>query len=67
MIAGASYDNNLLCIAEKEVFAVDSIFDLLLDAMEKAGAVRLTANEINQLTARAIQTVGEEMKDTMFP
>ena len=59
MIAGASYDNNLLCIAEKEVFAVDAIFDLLLVEMEKAGAVRLTADEISQLTDRAIQTVGE--------
>lgn len=59
MIQGASYDNNLLCIAEKEVFAVDSIFDLLLDEMEKAGAVRLNAAEIDQLTARAIESVGE--------
>ena len=59
MIAGASYDNNLLCIAEKEVFAVHSIFDLLLAEMEKAGAVRLSASEVTQLTAQAIQTVGE--------
>src|SRR5213080_76968 len=29
IIRGASYDNNLLCIGEKEVFAVASIFDEL--------------------------------------
>ena len=43
MILGCAYDNNLLCIAEKEVFAVDAIFDQLMAAMERAGAVRLNA------------------------
>ncbi|MCA9134622.1 MAG: aldehyde dehydrogenase family protein, partial [Planctomycetales bacterium] len=41
IIQGASYDNNLLCIAEKEVFVVDSVFDALMAAMQRAGAVRL--------------------------
>ena len=41
MIQGAAYDNNLLCIAEKEVFVVESVIDALLAAMERAGAVRL--------------------------
>ena len=40
IIAGASYDNNLLCIAEKEVFVVSSVFDALMDAMERAGAAK---------------------------
>ncbi|MDB5338310.1 MAG: Aldehyde Dehydrogenase, partial [Planctomycetaceae bacterium] len=30
IVKGAAYDNNLLCIAEKQVFAVESIFDSLL-------------------------------------
>ena len=59
IIRGAAYDNNLLCIAEKEVFAVDAIFDQLMAEMEKAGAVRLTAREIEKLTQLAITTVGE--------
>jgi aldehyde dehydrogenase len=59
IILGAAYDNNLLCIAEKEVFAVDSIFDKLMDAMERAGAVRLSAKEVDALTKVAITTVGE--------
>ena len=27
IVKGAAYDNNLLCIGEKEVFAVETIFD----------------------------------------
>jgi aldehyde dehydrogenase len=59
IIQGASYDNNLLCIAEKEVFCTAAAFDPMMAAMEKAGAVRLSANEIERLTAVAIATVGE--------
>jgi aldehyde dehydrogenase len=59
MIQGASYDNNLLCIAEKEVFVVDAIFDKLLQEMKQAGAVQLTSGEIDKLTSKAITTVGE--------
>lgn len=59
MIAGASYDNNLLCIAEKEVFVVESVFDSLMNAMERAGAVRLNQAEVDRLTQAAIVEVGE--------
>ena len=59
MIRGASYDNNLLCIAEKEVFVVESVMDALLAEMERAGAVRLNDREIAALTKVAIATVGE--------
>lgn len=59
IIQGASYDNNLLCIAEKEVFAVSSIFDELMRAMERAGAARLNAQEVDALTRVAITTTGE--------
>jgi aldehyde dehydrogenase len=59
IITGAAYDNNLLCIAEKEVFVVESVFDAMLSAMERAGAVRLCAKEIDALTKVAIASVGE--------
>ena len=59
IITGAAYDNNLLCIAEKEVFVVESVFDAMLAAMERAGAVRLCAKEIDALTKVAIASVGE--------
>jgi aldehyde dehydrogenase len=59
MILGCAYDNNLLCIAEKEVFAVDRIFDKLMEAMERAGAVRLNAKEVEAMTKAGISSVGE--------
>jgi acyl-CoA reductase-like NAD-dependent aldehyde dehydrogenase len=59
IIRGGSYDNNLLCIAEKEVFVVSSVFDAMLAAMERAGAVRLNAREVDTLTKNAIVQVGE--------
>ncbi|HEY5312960.1 MAG TPA: aldehyde dehydrogenase family protein [Pirellulales bacterium] len=59
IITGGAYDNNLLCIAEKEVFVVDQVFDAMLAAMERAGAVRLNAGEVAALVRVAISTAGE--------
>ncbi|MCA9087029.1 MAG: aldehyde dehydrogenase EutE [Planctomycetaceae bacterium] len=53
IITGGAYDNNLLCIGEKEVFAVNSIFDKLLDAMGRHGGYRLNAQQIDALTKLA--------------
>ena len=55
VIAGASYDNNLLCIGEKEVFVVESVADKFMAAMEKAGAVRLNAAQVDALTHAAFK------------
>jgi len=62
IITGAAYDNNLLCIAEKEVFVVASVCDALLDALQRAGAVRLDARQVDVLTRAAIVQVGEGPK-----
>jgi aldehyde dehydrogenase len=59
IIRGGGYDNNLLCIGEKEVFVVECVADQLMDAMEHAGAVRLNEQEIDKLTATAITQAGE--------
>jgi aldehyde dehydrogenase len=67
IIAGAAYDNNLLCISEKEVFVVASVFDRLMRAMEQAGAVRLTDSEIARLTSVAMVDVGEGTKKHAAP
>jgi aldehyde dehydrogenase len=53
IIQGAAYDNNLLCIGEKEVFALDQIADKLMAEMEKNGAVRLNANQLERITKAA--------------
>ena len=54
IVAGGAYDNNLLCIGEKEVFAVAAIFDELMEAMTHFKAVRLNKTQIEALTKRAI-------------
>jgi aldehyde dehydrogenase len=40
IVKGAAYDNNLLCIGEKQVFCVESVFDKLMSQMETAGGLR---------------------------
>jgi len=61
IILGAAYDNNLLCIGEKEVFAVASIFDDLLEAMTRYKAVRLDAKQLEALV-RVAFVAGEDKK-----
>lgn len=53
IVAGGAYDNNLLCIGEKEVFAVAAIFDELCDLITRYRAVRLDAGQIAALTKAA--------------
>src|SRR6266545_3551897 len=53
IIQGASYDNNLLCIGEKEVFALEHIADKLMAELEKNGAVRLNSSQLDALTRAA--------------
>lgn len=53
IIQGAAYDNNLLCIGEKEVFALENIADKLMGEMEKHGAARLSGPQLEALTKAA--------------
>jgi aldehyde dehydrogenase len=53
IVMGGAYDNNLLCIGEKEVFAVASIFDELMEAMTRHKAVRLNPAQIETLMKAA--------------
>ena len=53
IVKGAAYDNNLLCIAEKEVFAVERIFDPLLEAVGRHGGYRFNSSQVDQLTRLA--------------
>jgi aldehyde dehydrogenase len=49
VIAGASFDNNLLCISEKELFVVDRVTDEFKAAMKRAGAVELNHAQVEKL------------------
>jgi acyl-CoA reductase-like NAD-dependent aldehyde dehydrogenase len=50
VVAGAAYDNNLLCIGEKQVFVIDSVFDRFAQALARHGAEALDVREVEQLT-----------------
>ena len=49
IVFGASFDNNIICVDEKEVFAVDSIADQLKAAMIANGAVELPSYRLKAL------------------
>jgi acyl-CoA reductase-like NAD-dependent aldehyde dehydrogenase len=49
IVAGASLDNNIICVDEKEVFAVEKIFDDLLARVEALGCVRVRNHQITRI------------------
>jgi len=52
IIQGASFDNNILCIAEKEVFVVRSVYQDFMHEMESQGAVKINSQQIERLTGK---------------
>jgi aldehyde dehydrogenase len=53
IIEGAAFDNNLLCIGEKEVFVLDHVADKLMQYMSESGAVKLNPAQLDKLTKAA--------------
>lgn len=49
IVDGASFDNNVVCIAEKEVFAFSGILDELVAQMQKNGAWLVCGEEIDRI------------------
>ncbi len=49
IVAGGSFDNNIICTDEKEVLVVDKVADQLLEAMRNSGAVQLRNHQITRL------------------
>ena len=54
IVNGASFDNNLPCIAEKECFAFSNIADELINEMTKNGAYLIKGDQINKLVEFAL-------------
>ena len=50
ILAGASFDNNVMCTCEKEVLAVDSIFRPLKEHMGANGCYELNSRQLDELT-----------------
>jgi len=49
IIDGCTFDNNLPCIAEKEVFSFDKITDELIAGMKRAGSYQITRAQADEL------------------
>ncbi|MEX0326569.1 MAG: aldehyde dehydrogenase [Puniceicoccaceae bacterium] len=49
IILGGGYDNNLLCIGEKQVFASGDCYKALIDSMQRAGAVLLNKTQLEAI------------------
>jgi propionaldehyde dehydrogenase len=59
IVDGASMDNNVLCVAEKEVFALDGIFDRLMSSMAGEGAYKAEGDEIRRIVDTVFEKQGE--------
>ncbi|MEI7551206.1 MAG: aldehyde dehydrogenase family protein [Verrucomicrobiota bacterium] len=56
IIQGSAFDNNLLCIGEKQVFVLAPFADRFLDGLKAAGGVALNSSQLAKLTAAAFTT-----------
>ncbi|NND14238.1 MAG: aldehyde dehydrogenase EutE, partial [Acidimicrobiia bacterium] len=62
IVAGASFDNNVICTDEKEAIVVDAVGDRLLRAMENSGAYVLKQHELARLERVIFREMGPPNK-----
>jgi len=62
IVRGASFDNNVICTDEKEVFAVASIADELLRSLVRHGAYLLKEHELRKLERVIFRQLGPPNK-----
>ena len=55
MVEGATFDNNILCIAEKEIFVVEPVADRLKQELLKNDCFELNRAQIDALAEEAFQ------------
>lgn len=58
IINGASFDNNVLCIAEKEVFVVEKVAEELIRNMKNQGAYELEGYQLDKVMDLIFQDKG---------
>jgi aldehyde dehydrogenase len=63
IVRGASFDNNVICTDEKEVFAVSAVADELLRVMAKSGALVLAEHQLKKLE----RVIFEELREPGKP
>jgi aldehyde dehydrogenase len=58
IIEGGGFDNNILCIGEKEIFVVESVADALMEELAAQGCHRLNEKQVGELTRAAFPGEG---------
>jgi len=66
IITGASFDNNLVCVLEKEIVAVASIADQLKAAMKTYGAHEITSWQMKRLEKVIFQEIHEPPEESVI-
>lgn len=51
IIAGASFDNNILCIGEKSIFVMEEVADALIEELGKNGGYIASSEELQKIEA----------------
>jgi len=59
IVSGSGFDNNIVCLDEKEILAVDSIVEDLKTELRKNGAHELTQSETEAVTKLVIAEAGK--------
>ncbi len=60
IVAGTGFDNNIVCICEKEIFVVRQVADLLKTEMCRQGAFELGSEQIKAVTDMVIERPGRK-------
>lgn len=63
VVRGASMDNNIICIVEKELFAVRSIADRLKSEMLRNGAVEVDGAALSRLEKTVVDREGHVVRE----
>jgi propionaldehyde dehydrogenase len=63
IVDGGGFDNNVICICEKEIIVVASVADRLKEEMKKNGAYELNEDQIKKITELVIADPGGPGKE----
>ena len=63
IVDGAGFDNNVICICEKEIIVVASVADRLKEEMKKNGAYELNEDQIKKVTELVLSDPGGPGKE----
>ncbi len=63
IVTGASFDNNIVCVVEKEIICVGSVADQLKEEMKKCGAYELNPRQTERVTKLLVERAPESRAD----